>query len=79
MKNDFVFSIMDTSKQNNLFDKKKIRVSSSGRSIKTPKIVVTTSDDEPVRKKSKNVVSVEKQLEELRKVAESIDKAKMEN
>lgn len=50
--------------------KKAYRMSSSGRVVKTPKRILTTSSDEaPARKKksSKTMISVKKELERLKK------------
>lgn len=65
-----------TSKKLNMFKKNVPRVSSSGRSIKTPKHVLSTSEEEIPSKKPKGN-SIRKKLEELRKLAETIQTAKV--
>lgn len=54
------------------------RVSKSGRIIKTPKAILTTSSDEhsPRARSSKNLTSVKSHLQRLREVAKNMNAKK---
>lgn len=57
--------------------KKAFRVSSSGRVVKIPKHILTTSSDEAPahrKKSSKNMISMKKELERLRSMYGKADK-----
>ncbi|XP_043480350.1 uncharacterized protein LOC122510028 [Leptopilina heterotoma] len=56
----------------NMFNKKAVRVSNSGRIITTPKGLLSTSEDEIKNKVPKKKVTVEKSLQDLRDLAKSL-------
>lgn len=70
---------MEKSKERMMFKKEFLRVSSTGRTIKTPKNVLSTeSEDERPAKKRKSNSSIHKKLEYLMKLAETIVSKKSE-
>ena len=61
-----------------LFEKNAVRISSSGRKIITPKYVLSTSDEEHVKKKAKNPCNVKEQLQKLQEIAAGLGKKKVQ-
>ncbi|XP_051166077.1 uncharacterized protein LOC127284593 [Leptopilina boulardi] len=59
-------------KKHKMFSKNQVRISSKGRSIKTPKNVLTTSDEEPPIKKIKPS-SISEKMNKLKVLAEQLE------
>lgn len=57
-----------------MFDKADVRVSTSGRKIKTPKSILSTSDEEIVTKKHKKGPTIDEALQALRDMAKKTPK-----
>lgn len=55
-----------------MFSKNQVRVSSKGRSITTPKNVLSTSEDELQIKKPKKSSSLGEKMDTLKKLAEKL-------
>lgn len=58
-------------KKSKMFTKNQVRVSKSGRKIKTPKNIVTTSDEEPPSK-TKKLSSLGEKIDKLKFLAEKL-------